>query len=63
MRIVLNSSLSEGRHESAKVLLRESRTDWKNHSGGGEHDPLRTALDLGDLDMGRVLVSTVDPDM
>ena len=63
MRIVVNPSLSEGRHESAKVLLRESRTCWKGHSGSGQHNPLRTALDLGDLDMGRVLVSTVDPDM
>ena len=63
MRIVVNPSLSEGWHESAKVLLRESRTGWKGHSGSGQHNPLRTALDLGDLDMGRVLVSTVDPDM
>lgn len=63
MRVVVNSSPSEGRYESAKVLLRESRTGWKGHSGGGEHNLLRTALDLGDLDMGRVLVSTVDPDM
>ena len=63
MRIVVNPSLSEARHESAKVLLRESRTGWKGHSGSGQHSPLRTALDLGDLDMGHVLISTVDPDM
>ena len=63
MRIVVNPSLSEARHESAKVLLRESRTGWKGHSGSGQHNPLRTALDLGDLDMAHVLVSTADSDM
>ena len=63
MRMVVNPSPSEGRYESTKVLLRESKTGWKGHSGGGQHNPLRTALDLGDLDIGHVLISTVDPDM
>lgn len=63
MRMVVNCSTSDGWYESAKVLLRESSTGWKGHSGGGEHNPLRTALDLGDLNMGHVLISTIDPDM
>lgn len=35
MRMVVNPSPSEGRYESTKVLLRESKTGWKGHSGGG----------------------------
>jgi len=56
MRIVKSHSNSEDRNESAKILLAsQTDVDWGDHITD-EHDPLRMAIRLGDVDMCRLLI-------
>lgn len=51
VRIIMNSSASQNRYNSARVLLLHSDADWNSHSRDGQRDPLRATVQLGDLDM------------
>lgn len=56
-RIIMSSSTSLDRYESAKILLVQSGTDWNSHFSDGQQDPLWAAVQLGDLDMCRLFHS------
>jgi hypothetical protein len=56
VRIIKNTLASQNRYESARILLSQSDTDWGTYSWGGQQDPLRAAVKLGDLEMCQLLV-------
>lgn len=56
VRIIMNSSDSQNRYNSAKILLLHSGADWNGHFRNGQRDPLRAAVQLGDLDMCCLLI-------
>ncbi|KAL2861005.1 uncharacterized protein BJX67DRAFT_367453 [Aspergillus lucknowensis] len=57
VRIIMNSSTPGNRYESAKILLLKSGIDWERLTWDGQQHPLRLAVQLGDLEMCRVLIS------
>jgi ankyrin repeat protein len=57
VRIIMNSSASRNRYESARILLLQPGADRNSHSWDGQQDPLRAAVQLGDLDMCCLLIS------
>ncbi|KAE8350085.1 ankyrin repeat-containing domain protein [Aspergillus coremiiformis] len=63
VRIIMNSSASRNRYESARILLLHSGADWNRHYSDGQQDPLRAAVRLGDVDMCCLLMSigSMDP--
>jgi hypothetical protein len=52
VRVIKNTSASQNRYESARILLSQSGT----HSWDGQQDPLRAAVKLGDVEMCQLLV-------
>lgn len=58
VQIIMNSSASQNRYESARILLSQSGADWNSHSWDGQQNPLRAAVQLGDLDMCCLLIYT-----
>jgi hypothetical protein len=56
VRIIKNISASKNRYESAKILLSQSDADWGSQSWDEQHDPLRVAVKVGDVDMCYLLV-------
>lgn len=63
IRIIMSSAASSDRYESAKTLLLHGKVDASSKSHEEQHNPLRVAVRLGDLDMCRLLVQVgaVDP--
>ena len=59
----MSSAASRDRYESAKILLLHGKVDVSSKSHDEQHNPLRVAVRLGDLDMCRLLVQvgTMDP--
>lgn len=63
-RIIAKSSASpQDRYETAEILLLQSGADWDSHSSDGPQNPLRAAVQFGDLDMCSLLIRTgkMDP--
>ena len=63
IRIIMSSAASRDRYESAKILLLHGTVHVSSKSHEEQHNPLRVAVRLGDLDMCRLLVQvgTMDP--
>lgn len=55
-RIIMHSSASWDRYESARILLLEDGADRNGRFGDEQQDALRTAVRLGDLDMCDLLI-------
>lgn len=56
VRIIMSSSASQNRYNSARILLLQSSVDWNSHYQDGQQNPLRVAVQLGDLDMCCLLI-------
>ncbi|KAF7562457.1 hypothetical protein G7046_g1686 [Stylonectria norvegica] len=56
-QIIMSSSASGDRYESARILLQRGGANQEGHSCGGQQNPLRLAVRLGDVDMCHILVS------
>lgn len=56
VRVIMSFSASQDRYNSAKILLLQSGADWNSHSQDGKQNPLRVAVQLGDLDMCCLLI-------
>jgi hypothetical protein len=56
VRIIMNSSASRDRYESARILLLEGGASDNGRSGDEQQEPLRVAAQLGDLDMCCLLI-------
>ncbi|KAI9739902.1 MAG: hypothetical protein M1818_004958 [Claussenomyces sp. TS43310] len=56
-RVIMSSSPSHDRYESAKILLLEGSANENSCPTDEQQDPLRIAVRLGDLEMCRLLVS------
>lgn len=52
----MHSPASEDRYESARILLLQRGANWDSHSCGEQQNPLRIAVQLGDLKMCHLLV-------
>jgi ankyrin repeat protein len=57
MRIIKNIINSENRYESAKVILSYTNTSENGHIGDRQHIPLQLAMEVGDTEMCRLLIS------
>ncbi|KAL2812448.1 hypothetical protein BDW59DRAFT_155281 [Aspergillus cavernicola] len=57
VRVIMNFSASGNRYESARIILLQSDADWNRHSWEGQQNPLRAAVQVGDIDMCRALIS------
>lgn len=56
VRVIMNTLSSENRYESAKIILSNSSPDWASHYHDGPQNPLRAAVQLGDLEMCSLLL-------
>lgn len=56
VRIIKSHSNPRNRYESARILLSQADVNWNSHIGGGQQDPLQTAVQLGDAEMCRLLI-------
>lgn len=56
MRVIKSSSDSRQRYESARVLLSYIDARGNSDIGGGQQDPLQVAVQLGDIEMCRLLI-------
>ncbi|RAO65428.1 uncharacterized protein BHQ10_001440 [Talaromyces amestolkiae] len=56
VRVITNALASEHRYEIAKIIISESSPDWTSHYHDGQQNPLRAAVQLGDLEMCSLLI-------
>lgn len=56
VRVIMSSSHSRNRYESARIMLLQRGVDLNGHSWDGQQNPLRAAVQLGDLDMCCLLI-------
>lgn len=63
LRIIKNFSTSQDQYGSTKILLSQSGVNWSSYSWNGQQNPLRVAVQLGDLDMCCLLINigNMDP--
>jgi hypothetical protein len=57
MRIIKSNSSSGSRYESAKIVLSHANPDGNGCIGERQQDPLQVAVQLGDIEMCRLLIS------
>jgi hypothetical protein len=57
MRIIKSNSYSGNRYECAKIILSYANLNGSAHIGARQQDPLLVAVQLGDLEMCRLLIS------
>ncbi|KAL4781503.1 hypothetical protein BJX76DRAFT_350139 [Aspergillus varians] len=56
VRIIMNSSASGSRYESARIILLQSDAHWNRHRWEGQKNPLRAAVQVGDIEMCCALI-------
>ncbi|KAL6234924.1 hypothetical protein BDW75DRAFT_230720 [Aspergillus navahoensis] len=57
VRIIMNSSASGSRYESAKIILLQGDVHRNRHHWEGQQNPLQAAVQVGDIDMCCALIS------
>lgn len=57
VRIIMNSSASGSRYESARIILLQGDAYWNKHHCDGQQNPLRAAVQVGDIDMCCALIN------